>query len=100
MSKTISRETKLAEMTAGQLADFLALTAGTTGAGTTHEAAQPEERRHYVYGLKGIMELFSCSNVTAQRYKNGIIAGAVKQYGRKIVVDADKAVELFNEAKG
>ena len=45
------------------------------------------------------MELFNCSNVTAQRYKNGVIADAVKQYGRKIVIDAEKALELFNEAK-
>ena len=37
--------------------------------------------------------------MTAQRYKNGIIKDAVKQYGRKIVVDADLALELFAEAK-
>ena len=37
--------------------------------------------------------------MTAQRYKNGIIKDAVTQYGRKIVVDADKALELFRAAK-
>ena len=44
------------------------------------------------------MQLFNVSNVTAQRYKNGIIKDAVKQCGRKIIVDADKALELFKAA--
>ena len=56
----------------------------------------PEPGKRYVYGLKGIQELFNVSHGTAQRYKDGIIKDAVFQSGRKIVVDADKAMELFN----
>lgn len=52
-----------------------------------------------VYGLKGICELFNVSHLTAQRYKDGIIKEAVKQCGRKIVVDADLALKLFNERR-
>lgn len=54
--------------------------------------------RRYVYGLRGIMHLFGVSNVTAQRYKNGIIKDAVIQNRRKIIVDVDRAVELYNAA--
>ena len=56
--------------------------------------------KRYVYGLKGIQELFNVSHLTAQRYKDGILKEAVFQSGRKIVVDADKAIELFNERRG
>lgn len=62
--------------------------------------ATPEPGKRYVYGLKGIQELFNVSHPTAQRYKDGIIKEAVSQSGRKIVVDADRAMELFNERRG
>ena len=51
--------------------------------------------RRFVYGLKGIQSLFHCSHLTAQRYKDTFLAPAVMQQGRKIVIDADHAVELF-----
>ena len=50
-----------------------------------------------VYGLKGIRDLFGCSHVTAQRYKDSFLQPAIKQKGRKIVVDAELALELFNQ---
>ena len=52
-----------------------------------------------VFGLRGIEELFGCSHKTAQYYKDHVIHEAVSQNGRKIVVDADKALELFNQRK-
>lgn len=58
-----------------------------------------ETGRRYVYGLKGIQSLFSCSHLTAQRYKDTFLAPACMQQGRKIVVDADKAMELFKTHK-
>ena len=51
------------------------------------------------HGLRGIQELFNCSHKTAQRLKNTVIRDAVMQNGRKIVVDVDRALELFNERK-
>ena len=50
----------------------------------------------YAYGLAGIRALFDCSKSTAERLKNGKIKAACRQYGRKIVVDKDKALKLFN----
>ena len=59
------------------------------------EAAKP---RSYVYGLKGIEQLFNCSTTTAWRIKNSEwIKPAISQVGRKIVVDADLALELAHQ---
>lgn len=52
---------------------------------------------NYVYGLRGIQQLFGVSHKTAQAYKDGLIKEAVRQHGRKIVIDADYALELFNK---
>lgn len=53
--------------------------------------------RRYVYGILGIAQLFNCSKPTAQRIKNsGKIDAAIVQEGRKIIVDADKALELLS----
>ena len=60
----------------------------------------PVPGKRYIHGLRGIQELFNVSHVTAQRYKDGILKDAVYQSGRKIVVDADKAIELFNTWNG
>lgn len=53
--------------------------------------------RNLVYGLDGIKQLFGCSTTTAWRIKNSDwIRPAITQVGRKIVVDADLALELAN----
>jgi len=52
----------------------------------------------HVYGLKGIEELFHVSHKTAQKYKDSILRPAVRQNGRKIITDADYAMELFSKA--
>ena len=100
----ITAETPIIQMTAGQLAEYLnshTQTPAQPGAATAGtQAAQADSPRRYVYGIKGIMRLFGVSNVTAQRYKRGIIREAVKQNGRIIVTDADRALQLFNERKG
>ena len=57
----------------------------------------PSQNRH-VYGLDGIAKLFNCSRSTAYRIKkSGIIKDATIQYGRKIIVDVDLALELLKE---
>ena len=60
----------------------------------------PSGSGRLVYGLRGIQELFGCSHRTAQYYKDYVIKEAVMQNGRKIVVDADLALKLFNERRG
>ncbi len=49
---------------------------------------------------KGIADTFGCSIPTANRIKkSGVIDDAITQVGRKIVVDADLALELAANAK-
>ena len=55
------------------------------------------KQKNLVYGLEGIKTLFGCSTTTAWRIKNSEwIRPAISQVGRKIVVDADLALELAN----
>lgn len=55
----------------------------------------------YVYGLSGIAQLFGCSIPTANRIKkSGRIDKAIKQIGRKIIVDAELALELAGRKTG
>lgn len=58
------------------------------------------EKDRYVYGYAGIAQLFNCSIPTAAKIKlSGTIDGAVKQIGRKIIVDSEKALELASRNK-
>ena len=53
--------------------------------------------KRLVYGYQGIRDLFNCGHKKAHELKNGIIKDAVSQQGRLIVVDVDKALELFKQ---
>lgn len=108
-TQEITPETPLVQMTAGQLADYLDTRAAAAAQAAQAQAAPAAAGsaatpgaapRRFVYGIKGIMQLFGVSNVTAQRYKRGVIREAVSQHGRIIVVDADRALQLFNERRG
>lgn len=60
---------------------------------------QPTKK--YVYGIAGIARLFGCSKPTANRIKkSGKIDAAIKQIGRKIIVDAELALELAGMKTG
>lgn len=56
-----------------------------------------ERLPQFVYGLKGISELFNVSKTTALKYKNIFLKDAVFQRGNVIVVDTEKAIKLFAE---
>ena len=67
--------------------------------------AQPQpitdRERKYVYGIPGIAKLFGCSLPTANRIKkSGKIDKAITQIGRKIIVDAELALELAGKKTG
>ena len=82
--------TMIVTMTLGELKAALLPLMGNS-------AVQNTERR-LEYGIAGIARTFNCSNPTAQRIKNsGKIDAAITQIGRKIVVDADLALELAGE---
>lgn len=53
-------------------------------------------KKHYVYGLQGLCDLFGCSKATASRIKkSGVIDAAISQAGKMIVVDADLALDIM-----
>ena len=65
------------------------------------KASSSKEEKRYVYGLAGIACLFGCSLPTANRIKqSGKINRAITQVGRKIIVDADLALELAGRKMG
>ena len=57
--------------------------------------------KKHVYGIAGIARLFGCSIPTAHRIKKcGKIDRAITQIGRKIIVDAELALELAGRKSG
>ena len=96
MQKSVTNDTPVAMLTVGQLKEVL----GTTIVTQTSQQEQPNEKR-YVYGIRGIAHLFNCSMPTANRIKaSGKIDGAITQIARKIIVDADLALELAGRKTG
>lgn len=60
-----------------------------------------KELKHFVYGLAGLARLFGCSLPTANRIKqSGKIDRAITQIGRKIIIDAELALELAGRKVG
>jgi hypothetical protein len=75
--------------------EFVALMKSTLQ--DTEKGKEEEPRKRFVFGLDGICDLFGCSKSTAERIKqSGIIDAAISQVKRKIVVDADLALQLFS----
>ena len=93
----IENTTPLAALTVGDIKELLT-ELGVSHSGQTAQKSQHPGKR-YVYGLKGIQALFGVSHLTAQHYKDSFLKPAVMQQGRKIVVDVEKAVELFKNYK-
>ena len=86
-------------LTAREFVEMLEKHFGKTVQCAPDPPKKPESTGRLVYGLRGIADLFHCSHKTAQFYKDHVIREAVTQRGRKIVVDVDKALELFNRKK-
>lgn len=84
----ITSDTRIIDLTVGQLMDLFA---------KAQAPAQPKEEKRLVYGIAGIAQIFNCSMTTANRIKaSGRINDAITQHGRIIVVDVNKALQLFN----
>ena len=80
---------------------FLAQHGIMSTSGETTMSSSSQKERRYVYGLAGIARLFGCSLPTANRIKqSGKINHAITQVGRKIIVDADLALELAGRKTG
>ena len=60
-----------------------------------------KQDKRYEYGIPGIQNIFNCSYVTASKIKaSGKIDKAITQIGRKIIIDADLAMELAGQKNG
>ena len=85
----IGYDTPIAMMTIGQLVDVLQKAMPST---------VPHEKKEYLTGLRGLMTLFGISHKTAQAWKDGFLAPACEQYGKTILIDREKAIQLFIES--
>jgi hypothetical protein len=91
MNEAIDRNTRVIDLTVDDLIDVVK----QIMAGATLEAAPPVVNKRLFYGIAGIAQVLNCSMTSANRIKkSGVINAAISQYGRKIVIDADKALEL------
>lgn len=82
-------DTPLAMLTLGQMLEVFSK--------ATPAPTPQQGEKSYIYGLRGIMQLFGVSHKTAQAYKNTFLGPACTQLGKTIIIDRDKAVELFEE---
>lgn len=81
--------------------EFLFLQQHTTPEEKAAAVVMTDTSKKYVYGIGGIARLFGCSIPTANRIKqSGKIDKAITQIGRKIIVDADLALELAGQKTG
>lgn len=80
---------------------FLAQHSNMSTSWESTKTSSSKKEKQYVYGLAGIARLFGCSLPTANRIKqSGKINRAITQIGRKIIVDADLALELAGRKTG
>lgn len=92
----VNDNTPVAMLTVGQLREALSFSQTPP-----IQQETPSGSHRYVYGIAGIARLFNCSIPTANRIKaSGKIDKALKQIGRKIVVDAELALELAGRKNG
>ena len=71
------------------------------GSGTKPAQPAADKEKKYVYGIPGIAKLLGCSLPPANRIKkSGKIDKAIPQIGRKIIVDAELALELAGKKTG
>lgn len=82
--------------------EFLYLQQNSGATSTTAPAPVIDSTiKKHVYGIVGIARLFGCSMPTAHRIKkSGKIDSAITQIGRKIIVDAELALELAGRKNG
>ncbi|WP_068597024.1 DUF3853 family protein [Vaginella massiliensis] len=58
----------------------------------------PKTEKEYAYGINGLAMLLGCSKNYAWKLKSsGLFDEAIIQNGRKIIIDKEKALELFNK---
>lgn len=61
------------------------------------ESVTQYEEGKYVFGLRGICQLFGVAQSTAHYYKTTFLKPAVLQRGQKLLIDRNMALRLFAE---
>ena len=74
--------TRISDLTVGELRDLVRA--------VLEESVKPRT----VHGLQGLADLLGVSMSTVKRYR-GLLSPAIAQRGRSIVVDTDKALQLW-----
>lgn len=84
--KEIDHETPLFKLTVGE---FLSLS----------QASNKFQEKKYEYGYKGIQKLFNVSRSKAYKLlKSKMLSEAVFKNGRQLIIDKEKAIELYNKS--
>ena len=81
--------------------EFIFLSKHASGQTETQPRPVTDTERKYVYGILAVSYTHRCSLPTANRIKkSGKIDKAITQIGRKIIVDAELALELAGKKTG
>jgi len=96
----ITDSTPISVLTVGQQKELFKSWIGEFMDKVISKTPSVENQKRYVYGIAGIASLFQVSYVTACKLKDGVLKPAVMQQGRKIICDADMALELFRKNSG
>ena len=85
---------KLSNMVAQQAAQLSPL---PQPAATDSTSSNRYDEQEYVFGLRGIGQLFGVAKTTAQYYKNTFLKPAIIQNGQRIVINRHIALQLYAE---
>lgn len=83
MEQRYNDNTKLSELTVGELRDLVRAV-----------MTESVQTKRTVTGLSGLADLLGVSESTVKRYRS-LLSPAIAQRGRSIVADADKALKLW-----
>lgn len=85
----MDNNTRIIDLTVGQLVVLIQDT-------IRKEAVKHNEQDEFVEGLSGLAQVLGVSITTAQKIKNsGLLNDAIGQVGRKIIVNATKAKNIY-----
>lgn len=55
------------------------------------------EKKRFVYATSGVMDLLKISRVQAKELMKGVLKPAIHKNGRRVYVDAEQAIRIFDE---
>lgn len=91
----INQDTRIIDLTVAQLAEVI----DKAVEDSLRRRQLQDTPQRYVYGIKGIADIFGVSERQARYIKSsGVIRKAIRQQGRTIVTDANLALELFGKS--